>query len=192
MGNEFIAHITEMSRRSLLAGSAASTAVWMIAPSLVRAQDMAVAGSAKSAHDAVQSVRDAILRISREVWKNPELSLHEEISAEIHLRELREARFTIVSTGTSGIPTAFVAEWTQGEGGPKIGFLPEYDALPGLGNAAEPRQTPGPTGVEVGHGCGHNTLGAGCTGAAFALKKMMIDAGHPGTVRVYGCAAEET
>ena len=35
-------------------------------------------------------------------------------------------------------------------------------------------------------------LGAGCTGAAFALKKMMIDKKVPGTVRVYGCAAEET
>ena len=195
MSNESIGsfdHITDFSRRALLVGSVASTAAWMIAPSFVRAQDMAVAGSAKSAHDAVQSVRDAILRISHEVWKNPELSLHEEISAGIHLRELREAGFTIVSTGTSGIPTAFVAEWAQGKGGPKIGFLPEYDALPGLGNAAEPRQTPGPTGIEVGHGCGHNMLGAGCTGAAFALKKMMIDGGHPGTIRVYGCAAEET
>ena len=73
-----------------------------------------------------------------------------------------------------------------------IGYLPEYDALPGLGNAAEPRQTPGPTGAEVGHGCGHNCLGAGCTGGAMALKRMMQADGTPGTVRVYGCAAEET
>ena len=109
-----------------------------------------------------------------------------------HLRELKEAGFTIVSTGTSGIPTAFLAEWSQGEGGPKIGFLPEYDALPDLGNAAQPRRTPGPTGAEVGHGCGHNMLGAGCTGAALALKKMMIDRKTPGAIRVYGCAAEET
>ena len=126
------------------------------------------------------------------MWKTPELSLHEEKSSEIHLRELRAAGFKIVSTGTSGTPTAFLAEWSQGEGGPKIGFLPEYDALPDLGNAAEPRQAPGVTGVEVGHGCGHNMLGAGCTGAAFALKAMMIDKKIPGTIRVYGCAAEET
>jgi aminobenzoyl-glutamate utilization protein B len=164
----------------------------MLLPPAARAQGSTPVNSVKPARDAVEAVRDAILRISREVWNNPELSLHEEISAEIHLRELREAGFTIVSTGTSGIPTAFVAEWSQGEGGPRIGFLPEYDALPGLGNAAEPRQTPGPAGVDVGHGCGHNMLGAGCTGAAFALKKMMIDEGIAGTVRVYGCAAEET
>jgi aminobenzoyl-glutamate utilization protein B len=156
------------------------------------AAEPAPPASAAPASAAVDTVSDAILRMSREVWATPELSLEEEKSAEIHLRELRAAGFTIVSTGTSGTPTAFVAEWTQGTGGPKVGFLPEYDALPGLGNAAEPRETPGPTGVAVGHGCGHNLLGAGCTGAAFALKAMMIDTGTPGTIRVYGCAAEET
>ena len=188
------------SRRSLLLTSLAGAAAWPLAglPALAQgaAAQEAPAGpapeSASAARAAVEGLRETILRISREVWENPELSLHEEISSEIHLRELRAQGFTITSTGTSGIPTAFVAEWSQGEGGPKIGFLPEYDALPGLGNAAEPRQTPGPKGVEVGHGCGHNMLGAGCTGAAFALKKMMQDGGIPGLIRVYGCAAEET
>lgn len=184
--------ISSTSRRTLMLGALASTAAWSMPAGLAQAQKAEAPGSAQAAREAVEAVREAILRISREVWDNPELSLHEEISSEIHLRELREAGFTVVSAGTSGIPTAFVAEWSQGEGGPKIGFLPEYDALPGLGNAAEPRQTPGPAGVEVGQGCGHNMLGAGCTGAAFALKKMMIDEEIAGTVRVYGCAAEET
>lgn len=189
------ARTIDTRRRNLLVGSLATAGLWVLPASFTMAQDSAkppLPDSAKGAATAVDAVKEAILRISREVWNNPELSLHEEISSEIHLRELREAGFTIVSTGTSGIPTAFVAEWTQGEGGPKIGFMPEYDALPGLGNAAEPRQTPGPAGVEVGHGCGHNMLGAGCTGAAFALKKMMTDENLPGTIRVYGCAAEET
>jgi len=195
MWNDTLSQITRLSRRSFVAGSLASTATWMSAPSVTWAKDAAGAvppRSAQTAHDAVQAVSDAILRISHEVWANPELSLHEEVSSEIHLRELRKAGFAITSTGTSGIPTAFVAEWTQGTGGAKVGFLPEYDALPDLGNAAEPRQTPGPKGVAVGHGCGHNMLGAGCTGAAFALKKIMMDQKVPGTIRVYGCAAEET
>ena len=80
----------------------------------------------------------------------------------------------------------------RGQGGAKIGYLPEYDALPGLGNAAEPRQAPARSGNTVGHGCGHNMLGAACTGAAIALKKIMIENKLPGTIRVYGCAAEET
>ncbi len=192
MWNESFAQIDEISRRTLLIGALASSATLMLPSSLAAAEGADVSASAKAARDAVEAVREAILRISHEVWKTPELSLHEEKSSEIHLRELKEAGFKIVSTGTSGIPTAFLAEWSQGEGGPKIGFLPEYDALPDLGNAAEPRRTPGPTGTEVGHGCGHNMLGAGCTGAAFALKKMMIDKKVPGTIRVYGCAAEET
>jgi aminobenzoyl-glutamate utilization protein B len=139
----------------------------------------------------VDGAREVILRISREVWATPELSLAEVKSSEIHIRELEAAGFRITSRGTSGVPTAFIAEWSQGTRGPVIGYLPEYDALPGLGNAAEPRQTPGPTGAAVGHGCGHNMLGAGCTGGAIALKRMMQDGGTRGTVRVYGCAAEE-
>lgn len=47
-----------------------------------------------------------------------------------HLRELRAVGFKIVSTGTSGISTAFLAEWPQRENDPGIGFLPEYDAPP--------------------------------------------------------------
>jgi aminobenzoyl-glutamate utilization protein B len=147
--------------------------------------------SARAAAMAVASVADPILRISRETWENAELSMQEEVSHKIHLRELEAQGFTITSRRTSGYPTAFIAEWTQGTGGPVVGFLPEYDALPGLGNAAEPRQSPGPRRTDVGHGCGHNVIGAGCTGAAFALKKMMEADGTPGTVRVYGCASEE-
>jgi aminobenzoyl-glutamate utilization protein B len=195
----------KIARRDLLVGSLAWVSTWpLVAPSIALAQaDMqpsqppAAAAeepppSAAAAREAVGKLEDAILRISREVWATPELSLHEELSSKIHIRELEAAGFDIVSTGTSGIPTAFVAEWSQGSGGPTVGFLPEYDALPSLGNAAEPRQTPGPTGAEVGHGCGHNLLGAGCTGAAFALKEMMLADGTPGTIRVFGCAAEET
>lgn len=147
--------------------------------------------SSEVAARAVSEVRDAILRISREVWATPELSLNEITSHQIHIRELEAAGFRMTSRGTAGVPTAFIAEWLQGSGGPVIGYLTEYDALPGLGNAAEPRQTPPPTGAEVGHGCGHNMLGAGCTGSAIALKRMMEDARTAGTIRVYGCAAEE-
>jgi len=148
--------------------------------------------SAAVAAKAVTESEPAILRISREVWENAELSRQEMKSHAIHLRELEAAGFTVTSRNTSGYPTAFIAEWKQGSDGPVIAYLPEYDALPGLGNAAEARQTPGPTGVEVGHACGHNLIGAGCTGAALALKRMMQADGTAGTIRVYGCASEES
>jgi aminobenzoyl-glutamate utilization protein B len=191
----------KIARRHLLLGSLVTAGALPLGTrmSIAQANPQApppvlpqVVASAQAAQVAVQNVKDAILRISREVWATPELSLQEELSSKIHIRELSAAGFSIVSTATSGIPTAFVAEWSQGSGGPKVGFLPEYDALPGLGNAAEPRRGPAPAGLEVGHGCGHNMLGAGCTGAAMALREMMIADGIAGTIRVFGCAAEET
>lgn len=121
--------------------------------------------------NAVDDIKNIILQISHDVWNNPELSLHEEISSKIHKDALEKEGFTIISSGTSGIPTAFIAEWSQGSGGPKVGYMPEYDALPGLKNAAEPRQDEDSTSRNLpGHGCGHNMLGAACTGAAIALK----------------------
>jgi aminobenzoyl-glutamate utilization protein B len=136
--------------------------------------------------------RDVVERLSAEVWQLAELSFHEHGSARAHLRELEAAGFTVTSSGTSGIPTAFVAEWSQGTAGPAIGFLPEYDALPGMGNAAAPRPEPRADGVTSGHGCGHNLLGAALTGAAIAAKQACERRGLAGTLRVYGCAAEET
>lgn len=184
----------DVTRRALLVGAGLGTS--LAAAGVAVAQESSAAKdappkSAAAAAGAVEQVKDAILRISRETWENAELSMREVVSHQIHLRELEAQGFTITSRKTSGYPTAFIAEWRQGTGGPVVGFLPEYDALPGLGNAAEPRQTPGPNGVEAGHGCGHNVIGAGCSGAAFALKKMMEASGAAGTVRVYGCASEE-
>lgn len=188
------------SRRGVLGATAgAAVGLGLGLPDLVLAEATAPApadalppASVAPAEAAVAKHSDAILRISREVWDLAELSLEEVKSAKVHLRELEAAGFRTVSTGTSGFPTAFISEWTQGSGGPIIGYLPEYDALPDLGNAAEPRQTPAPSGNSNGHGCGRNSLGAGCTGAAIALKTMMKSSGSPGTIRVYGCAAEET
>lgn len=191
------------TRRAMLAVGTTGAAGALLAPgSLVLAQadtgtatdaaTVAPPASAEAARKAVGEAEAAIVRISREVWENAELSRQEMKSHAIHIRELEAEGFSITNRNTSGYPTAFIAEWTQGTGGPVIAYLPEYDALPGLGNAAEPRQTPGPTGVEVGHACGHNLIGAGCTGAAFALKRMMQADGTAGTIRVYGCASEES
>jgi hypothetical protein len=89
---------------------------------------------------AIVAATPAIERICSEVWEHAELSLEEIASAQVHMRELEAAGFTITSRGTSGQATAFIAEWEQGAAGPRIGFLPEYDALPSLGNAALSQQ----------------------------------------------------
>jgi aminobenzoyl-glutamate utilization protein B len=87
------------------------------------------------------------------------------------------------------MPTAFYADY--GNGKPVIGILGEYDALPGLSQKPEPFRAILSEG-EPGHGCGHNLLGVGSLGAVLAVKEA-IDLGEVnGTIRYYGCPAEET
>lgn len=119
------------------------------------------------------------------IFRHPELSLQEkESSAE--LAGFLESEGFSVKWNVAGFETAFEAEW--GSGQTVIGFLAEYDALPGLGQ--EPACTYRPDGGP-GHGCGHNLLGTACAGAACILKEQMIREGLSGTIRVYGCPAEE-
>ena len=88
----------------------------------------------------------------------------------------------------AGIPTAFVA--TFGSGKPVIGILGEYDALPGLATEANPEFTP-IAGQKGGHGCGHNLFGTASMAAAVEIKNWLKSSGHSGTIKMYGCPAEE-
>lgn len=139
---------------------------------------------------AFEQTTPVIQQIAREIWQLAELSLEEVMSAQLLIHILQENGFSIISKGTAGVPTAFIAEY--GNGSPILGYLVEYDALPGLGNEPVPYRKPRKDQVTSGHGCGHNLLGAGSIGAAIALKKVLTEQKLPGTIRVYGCAAEET
>ena len=66
----------------------------------------------------------------------------------------------------------------------------EFDALPGLSQAAAPSRRPARRGWP-GHACGHNLLGAGAALAAVALKEYMERNHVAGTLRYYGTPAEE-
>lgn len=120
------------------------------------------------------------------IFAHPEPALQEVVSSKI-LAEYLEKNGFEVTWGLAGFETAFCAAW--GSGQPVIGFLAEYDALPGLGQEISCEHKP--TGG-AGHGCGHNLLGSACAGAACALKAWMLQEKIPGTLRVYGCPAEET
>ncbi len=134
-------------------------------------------------------MRAEILRKMKEtsdyIFAHPEVSLKEQASSR-RLAEFLESEGFSVDWGIAEFDTAFTAEW--GSGKPLIGFLAEYDALPGLAQECSPVQN-GSGGP--GHGCGHNLLGTACAGAACALKDRMEKEGLAGTVRVYGCPAEE-
>jgi aminobenzoyl-glutamate utilization protein B len=128
--------------------------------------------------------------VAHKLWDISEVSLLEVRSSEYLIGELTKSGFKIISEGTSGVPTAFVAEY--GSGHPVLGIMLEYDALPGLGNEALPHREDREDGVTSGHGCGHNLIGSGAFGAAVAIKNLMDEKAIPGTLRVYGGAAEET
>ena len=93
-----------------------------------------------------------------------------------------------VERGVAGIPTAFTA--TAGSGKPVIGILGEYDALPGLSQEAVPEQSPRVRG-RLRPGCGHHLFGAASAAAAIAVAEQLKNDKLSGTVRFYGCPAEE-
>ena len=130
-----------------------------------------------------------IARIASTLWDYSELALREDKSAGLLAGILEREGFR-VEQGVAGMPTAFVA--TYGSGKPIVGILAEYDALPGIGNAAVPRRQPREDGVTSGQGCGHDLFGAGSVGGAIALKRAMEQQKLPGTLRLYGTPAEET
>lgn len=115
-----------------------------------------------------------------------ELGYLEFESCELLARHLEEHGF-IVERGVAGIPTAFVA--TFGNGKPVIGLLAEYDALPGMSQDTVSFKKPVVEGGN-GHGCGHNLLGTGSVAGAVAISKWLAQ-GHEGTVKLFGCPAEE-
>ena len=135
----------------------------------------------------VKANQDLLIDVSDQIWEFAELGLKEFKSSKLLAKTLDEAGFA-VKIGVADMPTAFYADY--GEGGPIIGILGEYDALPRLSQKAQPSREVLTEGTP-GHGCGHNLLGVGSLGAVLAVKEA-IDLGNvKGTIRYYGCPAEE-
>ncbi len=126
-------------------------------------------------------------KVAHQIWEFAEPGYLEVKSSALLQEQLKTAGFE-VKAGIAEIPTAFVASY--GSGQPVIAMLAEYDALPGLSNGTEPEQKAIITGG-AGHGCGHNLLGTASLAAAIAVKDWLKTSGQKGTIRLYGCPAEE-
>ena len=126
--------------------------------------------------------------ISDKIWDFAELSFEEIHSSQLQADYLKSHGFRITSNAGS-VPNAFVAEW--GSGAPVVSICGEYDALPGTSQTADlPQQKPLLQGG-AGHACGHHLLGTASMAAADVLKTVLEQHGISGTVRYYGCPAEE-
>ena len=147
--------------------------------------------SAQTTKDAVvariDETKAAFETTALKIWGFAEVGYKEKQSSALLQEQLKTAGFT-VEAGVAGIPTAFTA--TFGSGSPVIGILGEFDALPGVSQAAVPERSP-IAGQNAGHACGHHLFGTASAEAAIAVKEWMIATHQAGTLRFYGCPAEE-
>ena len=119
-----------------------------------------------------QKIHEKLCEISDYIYNNPELGNQEYKAVQVLTSFLEEHNFEIEKE-LLGIETAFRAIYDSKKEGPTIGYLCEYDALP-----------------SIGHGCGHNMIGAMSAGAGVVLSKVIDEVG--GRIIVYGTPAEET
>ncbi|MGQ0743850.1 MAG: amidohydrolase [Acidimicrobiales bacterium] len=146
----------------------------------VRADDPQASGTEIPSETVValkEQVTEEVLRragqlaeVSHLIHARPELGFEEHYAAGLLTQALADAGLE-VTPGVGGLPTAFTA--TAGPiGGPAVGIMCEYDALPGLG-----------------HGCGHNVIAAAGLGAG--LGAMVAAEALGGRLVVIGTPAEE-
>lgn len=121
--------------------------------------------------DYIENNKRHYIKMSHQIHQRPELGNEEIFASRTLIEHLKKEGFDI-ETDLAGHATGFIARYESTKPGPTIGFLAEYDALPGLG-----------------HACGHNIIGTASTLAGVALSKVIDQIG--GTVIVLGCPAEE-
>ncbi len=159
---------------------------------------MAITVYAQTKTSATQNIKDQTLAsiqakngiyksTALQIWNYAELGYKETQSSALLQKLLKENGFA-VEAGVAGIPTAFVA--TYGSGKPVIGILAEYDALPGLAQEAIPEKKT-IEGQRGGHGCGHHLFGTASVAAGIAIKDLIASKKFTGTIKVFGCPAEE-
>lgn len=139
------------------------------------------------ARDQIEQKRPELDALSKKIWDNPEAGFHEYIASESVAVLLRENGFQ-VETGIAGLPTAIKASF--GSGHPVIGFMGEFDALPGLSQKVSTKKEAVTEGA-YGQGCGHNLLCTAHVGAVIGLKEEMLRENLSGTIIFYACPGEE-
>ena len=133
----------------------------------------------KQMMEVIDRNRKKIHNVGRKIWEFKEVGWEEYRSSTLLMDELEKEGFE-VQRGLLGkhpkfdqkidMPTAFKAVFKGKEGGPTIGIMLEYDALPN------------------GHACGHNLISSAGFAAALGLKEMFQSTG---SIVVFGTPAEE-
>ncbi|AIQ16704.1 amidohydrolase [Paenibacillus sp. FSL H7-0357] len=138
--------------------------------------------------DRIEHKREMFTQLSDQIWGLAETKFEEFESAGLLADQLELSGFRVERHG-GGLPTAFIG--TYGSGSPVIAVLGEFDALPNMSQQAGVTVEQALQNKGNGHGCGHHLLGTGSLAAVIAVKEYMDKKGLPGTIRYYGCPAEE-
>lgn len=132
---------------------------------------MDINGIKKEIGQSIEEHGEELWKLARYLWENPEYNF-KEVKSSRAIRELLESCGFAVEKGICGLDTAFQGVYDSGMPGPHIGFLAEYDAVPGMG-----------------HACGHNLMAAMAVGAGVGVKSVIHRLG--GKLSVFGTPAEE-
>ena len=135
----------------------------------------------------IEKQSEVLTELAHKMWEEPETA-YNEVKACQWTAEVLKANGFEVEIGAYNLPTAIKATW--GSGHPIIGFLGEYDALPGMSQKICTHKEAVVSGG-AGQGCGHNLLGVSCLGGALGAKAEMEAKGLKGTLVFYGCPGEE-
>ena len=139
--------------------------------------------------EMIESKKDIFIDVNDKIWDYAEMRYKEFKSSELQCSVLEKQGFQ-VTKNLGNIETAFMGSY--GSGKPVIGILGEFDALSALSQKADAREKTPIVQGGSGHGCGHNTLGSASLEAAVAVKDYMEKNNLKGTIRYYGCPAEES
>jgi aminobenzoyl-glutamate utilization protein B len=116
----------EMGTKSLSRRKSISFIVFVLFTSAIFSDDVL---------NSIDHHKSKFENIALEVWEYAELGYQERQSSNMLAKSLQDEGFQ-VEKGVAGIPTAFIAEFNNG--GPVIGILGEFDALPGLAQSKDP------------------------------------------------------
>ncbi|HUZ03658.1 MAG TPA: amidohydrolase [Thermomicrobiaceae bacterium] len=120
---------------------------------------------------AIDENRDRIVEVAETIRTHPELGYEEVMASQLLATNIRQEGYE-VEKPLADIETAFRASMHGRRDGPIVAVLAEYDALAG-----------------IGHGCGHNLIGASGLATAIGMAAVMDEV--PGIFEIIGTPAEE-
>lgn len=140
-------------------------------------------------YQLIKEEESTLIKASDAIWEYAEVGFDTPKSS-AHLAGVLASYGFEVEVGVGNVVHAILGKYENG--GVKIGFLGEFDALFGMSQKADALIKEPIVKGESGHGCGHNLLGVGSLAGAIGLMRYLKENNLAGSVYYYGCPAEES